>query len=200
MTTSHLLPDWAIAFHTHRCPYLAIGFRMGDLAMAALRFDRQHNRGLLILPEFGDGNPYTCIMDGVRAATGAIYGQILIAKTFYGKLAVTFYFPQRGGTVRYSLRPEFVDRLEQSRFHAHRLRGIDPAAMPPQVIEEVLAWLEAQQDAEIFQAVREVGFPYHQEGLTYTKTRCARCGEYVLDTFVRVQDGKPLCIPCSCEG
>ena len=198
MASSHTLPDWAVAFHTHRCPYLAIGFRMGGLAMAALRFERQRNRGLLVLPEFGDGNPYTCIVDGIRAATGAIYGQIVIAKTFYGKLAATFYYPQRGGAMRYSLRPDFVDQLERSRFHAYRQRAVDPNDMPRQVIEEVLAWLETQSDETIFTLEPEVGFPYHQAELTFAKTRCARCGEYVLDTFVRNLGGQSLCIPCSC--
>ncbi len=196
---SHILPDWAVAFHTHRCPYLAIGFRMGNLAMAALRFERSRNRGLLVLPEFGEGNPYTCIVDGIRAATGAIYGQIMIAKTFYGKLAASFYYPQRGGAIRYSLRPEFVDQLEQSRFHALRLRGVDPSDMPPQVIEEVLAWLEELPDDAIFKVEHEVGFPYQQMQLSYAKSRCARCGEYVIDAFVRNVGGRPLCIPCSCE-
>ncbi len=200
MTISHTLPDWAIAFHTHRCPYLALGFRMGHLAMAALHFDRQRNRGLLVLPEFGEGNPYTCIVDGIRAATGAIYGQIMIAKTFYGKLAATFYYPYRGGALRYSLRPEFVDQLEQSRFHALRARGMDPNEMPPQVINEALTWLEAQPDETIFKVEPEVGFPYQQMALTFSKVHCARCGEYVLETFVQFRDGRPMCIPCAYEG
>jgi formylmethanofuran dehydrogenase subunit E len=199
MTTANTLPDWAVAFHTHRCPYLAIGFRMGNLAMAALRFERTRNRGLLVLPEFGEGSPYTCIVDGIRAATGAIYGQIMIAKTFYGKLAATFYYPQRGGALRYSLRTEFVDQLERTRFHALRSRGIDPNDMPPKVIEEALAWLDAQPDEAIFSTEHELGFPYQPMQTTYAKTRCARCGEYVLDTFLRAQGGKLLCIPCSCE-
>jgi formylmethanofuran dehydrogenase subunit E len=197
--TAITLPDWAVAFHTHRCPYLALGFRMGSLAMAALRFERQRNRGLLVLPEFGEGSPYTCIVDGIRAATGAIYGQIMIAKTFYGKLAATFYYPQRGGAIRYSLRPDFVDQLERSRFHALRARGVDPNDMPPQVIEEVLSWLETLPDAEVFAVEHEVGFPYQPAQPTYSKTRCARCGEYVMDGFVRMVDGQPMCIPCSRE-
>jgi len=36
------------------------------------------------------------MMDGLQAATGATYGKLLMAKTFYGKLAATFYHPQRG--------------------------------------------------------------------------------------------------------
>ncbi len=197
MATSHALPDWAVAFHTHRCPYLAIGFRMGNLAMEALHFDRRHNRGLLVLPEFGEGNPYTCIVDGIRAATGAIYGQIMIAKTFYGKLAATFFFPQRGGAIRYSLLPDFVDQLERTRFHAFRSRGMDPSDMPPGVIQEALAWLEALPDDAIFKVEHEVGFPYQQTQLSYAKTRCVRCGEYVMEDFVRRIDGRPMCIPCS---
>lgn len=199
MSASHTLPDWAVAFHTHRCPYLAIGFRMGSLAMTALRFVRNRNRGLLVLPEFGEGNPYTCIVDGIRAATGASYGQIVIAKTFYGKLAATFYYPQRGGAIRYSLRPEFVDALELTRFHAFRSRGVDPNDMPPGAIEEALAWLDTLTNDEIFVVEPQIGFPYQPMPLTYAKTRCARCGEYVLDAFVRITDGQPMCIPCSCE-
>ncbi len=199
MTSIRSLPEWAVAFHTHSCPYLAIGFRMGSLAMAALRFERQHNRGLLVLPEFGEGNPYTCIVDGIRAATGAIYGQIMIAKTFYGKLAATFFYPQRGGAIRYSLRPAFVDGLERLRFHALRARGVDPSDMPAPVLEEALAWVDAQPDEAVFKVEHEVGFPYQQMQLTYAKTLCARCGEYVMAPFVRVKDGRPLCIPCSYE-
>lgn len=199
MANSHTLPDWAVAFHTHRCPYLAIGFRMGNLAMEALHFDRLHNRGLLVLPEFGEGTPYTCIMDGIRAATGAIYGQIMIAKTFYGKLAATFYFPQRGGAIRYSLRPDFVDQLERTRFHAFRSRGVDPNEMPPQVITEALTWLDTLPNDVIFKVEHEVGFPYQQMPLTYTKLRCARCGEYVLEAFVRHVGGRALCSPCAYE-
>ncbi len=33
------------------------------------------------------------MMDGLQVATGATYGKVLIAKTFYGKLAVNLLSP-----------------------------------------------------------------------------------------------------------
>ena len=39
-------------------------------------------------------------MDGIQVATGATYGKVMMAKTFYGKFAATFYQPQKGA-VRY---------------------------------------------------------------------------------------------------
>jgi len=50
--------------------------------MIELRFERARNCGLLVLPESGEGNLYTCIVDGIRAATGAINmqtrGQLIV--------------------------------------------------------------------------------------------------------------------------
>ena len=49
-----------------------------------------------------------------------------MAKTFYGKLAATFYHPQKGA-VRYSLKPEFIDQFGQFEFFAYRKKGIEPS-------------------------------------------------------------------------
>ena len=56
-------------------------------------------------------------MDGIQIATGATYGKVLMAKTFYGKLAATFYHSQKGA-VRYALLPDFVDAMGKFEFFA----------------------------------------------------------------------------------
>ncbi|MGQ9491903.1 MAG: hypothetical protein ACUVR4_14005 [Anaerolineae bacterium] len=71
--------------------------------------------------------------------------------------------------------------------------------MPRGVIEEALAWLETLPDEMIFKVEHEVGFPHQQMQLSYAKTRCARCGEYVMDDFVCNVGGQLMCIPCSVE-
>ena len=90
MTGSFVPPSWAFEFHGHRCPFMPIGFRMGVLAMRALGVDREQDHGFHVFPELGEGHPQTCMMDGLQVATGATYGKVLMAKTFYGKLAATF--------------------------------------------------------------------------------------------------------------
>jgi formylmethanofuran dehydrogenase subunit E len=32
---------------------------------------------------------------------------------------------------------------------------------------------------------------------SFNKSICSVCGEYVFERYVRLQDGKPVCIPCS---
>ncbi|MGQ9873694.1 MAG: FmdE family protein [Chloroflexus sp.] len=77
--------------------------------------DKEADHGFFVFPELGEGHPQTCMMDGIQVATGATYGKVMIAKTFYGKLAATFYHPHKGA-VRYSLLPDFIDAMGKFEF------------------------------------------------------------------------------------
>jgi len=89
-------PEWAYVFHGHRCPFMPIGYRMGRRAMAELGIGREKDHDFFVFPELGEGHPQTCMMDGIQIATSATYGKVLMAKTFYGKLAAVFYKPGKG--------------------------------------------------------------------------------------------------------
>ncbi len=71
------------------------------------------------------------MMDGIQAATGATYGKLLMAKTFYGKLAATFYHPQKGGRALFP-QTGFIDAMGKFEFFAYpeeRDRAVpDPGA------------------------------------------------------------------------
>jgi len=48
--------------------------------------------------------------------------------------------------------------------------------------------------------IRVVSRPDFQMPLpkgSFNKSICSVCGEYVFERYVRLQDGKPVCIPCS---
>ena len=32
---------------------------------------------------------------------------------------------------------------------------------------------------------------------SFNKAKCAKCGKYVFERYVRTVNGQPLCIPCS---
>jgi formylmethanofuran dehydrogenase subunit E len=32
---------------------------------------------------------------------------------------------------------------------------------------------------------------------SFNKDKCSICGEYVFERYLRMKDGKPVCIPCS---
>lgn len=99
---------------------MPIGYRMARLAMKKLGVEREKDHGFFVFPELGEGHPQTCLMDGLQVATGATYCKVMIAKTFYGKLAAVLFYHPAKGAVRFSLKPEFVDAMGKFPFFAFR--------------------------------------------------------------------------------
>lgn len=189
-------PDWAFSFHGHRCPFMPLGYRMGILALDALGARREADHTLHVICELGEGHPQTCLMDGIQAATGATFGKTLMEKTSWGKLAATFWYPGKTA-VRYALKAGFVDDFGKFEFFAHRKRGIEPSAIPAPVTQEVIDWCASLPDDAIYAVKQRPDFVYQPPRGSFNKSLCSKCGEYVFERYVRYQDGKPLCIPCS---
>ena len=159
MKTKHVPPEWAFEFHGHRCPFMPIGYRMGKLALAHLGLEPEPDHGFFIFPEIGEGHPQACMMDGLQASTGATYGKLLMAKTFYGKLAATFYHPQKGA-VRYALNPDFIDAMGKFEFFAYRKKGVEPSQIPEAVRDEILQWVYDQPDEVLFKVEAKPDFKF----------------------------------------
>ena len=196
MTTQHIAPVWAFEFHGHQCPFMPIGYRMGRLALEKLGVEREKDHGFFVIAELGEGHPQTCMMDGIQVATGATFGKLLISKTFYGKLAATFYHPQKGG-IRFSLKPDAVDGMGKFEFIAMRKKGIEPSQIPVPVTEEIIRWVYEQTDETLFVVELKPDFQFKPVKGSFNKTKCCTCGEYVFDRYLRMKDQKPVCIPCS---
>ena len=190
------LPSWTYEFHGHRCPFMPIGYRMGQLAMQKLGVKREPDHGLFAFPEIGVGHPMTCMADGIQAATGCTYGKLLMAKSGIGKLAFTLYKPGKGG-VRVAMKPEFMDELPRFEFFKYRKSGKEPSEIPAAVTDEVVNWMFAQPDDALFLVELKPAFTFQPVKGSFNKTRCAQCGEYVFERYLRERDGKPCCIPCS---
>lgn len=198
-TTNHYPPEWAFEFHGHRCPFMPIGYRMGKLALEYLHIQPEKDHGFFVFPELGEGHPQTCLMDGIQVATGATYGKVLMAKKFWGKLAATFYHPQKGA-VRYSLKADFIDAMGKFEFFSYRKRGVEPSLIPPEVTEEVIKWMFDQPDENIFKIEPKPDYKFAPLKGSFNKSKCSICGEYVFESYVRTKDGQPVCIPCSGDG
>jgi formylmethanofuran dehydrogenase subunit E len=194
--TALIPPEWAFEFHGHQCPFMPLGYRMGKLAMQHLGVEHEPDHGFCVFPELGEAHPQTCLMDGIQVATGATYGKATINKTFYGKLAATFYHPKKGA-VRFSIRPDFVDALGKFEFFVYRKKGIEPSQIPPPVTQEIIEWVYGQPDDVLFKVEPRPDFVFTPLKGSFNKTKCSGCGEYVFERYVRTKDGKPVCIPCS---
>ncbi len=196
MKPQYVPPEWAFEFHGHRCPFMPIGYRMGKLAMEYLGIEREKDHGFFVFTEIGEGHPQTCMVDGIQVATGATYGKGLIAKTFYGKLAATFFHPKKGA-VRYSLTPEFIDAIGKFEFFVYRKKGVEPSQIPQKVSDEIINWVYEQTNDFMFKVEPKPDFKFSPVKGSFNKAKCSVCGEYVFEWYLRMKDGKPVCIPCS---
>jgi len=175
---------------------MPLGYRMGLLALEALGVPREKDHTLHVVCELGEGHPQTCLMDGIQAATGATFGKTLMEKTSWGKLAATFWYPGKTA-VRYALKASFLDEFGKLEFFSFRKRGIEPSAIPAGVTQDAIDWCLRLADDAVYSVAPRPDFAYQPPKGSFQKTLCSKCGEYVFERYVRHQDGKPVCIPCS---
>ncbi len=190
------IPDWAFEFHGHRCPFMPIGYRMGTLAMEKLGVGKSLNHDMHVFSEMGIGHPQGCMQDGIMASTAATFGKGLIEKLYYGKVAAIFWYPGKGA-VRIALKNEFADTLAPHEFFKYRKKGIEPSEIPEEVRSDIIKMVLNATNEELFNVTMLPGFEYKPVKGSFAKSKCEVCGEYIFERYLRVKDGKKVCIPCS---
>jgi len=190
------IPDWAFEFHGHQCPFMPIGYRMGTLAMEKLSVGKSHNHDMHVFSEMGIGHPQGCMQDGIMSATAATFGKGLIEKLYYGKVAAIFWYPGKGA-VRIALKNEFADSLAPHEFFKYRKKGVEPSDIPEEVRSDIINMVLKATNEELFNVTMLPDFEYKPLKNVFAKAKCEVCGEYVFERYLRVKDGKKVCIPCS---
>jgi formylmethanofuran dehydrogenase subunit E len=190
------IPDWAFEFHGHKCPFMPIGYRMGTLAMEKLGVGKSHNHDMHVFSEMGIGHPQGCMQDGIMAATAATFGKGLIEKLYYGKVAAIFWYPGKEA-VRIFLKNDFADLLAPHEFFKYRKKGIEPSDIPDDIRQDIINMVLRTSDEDLFEVTPLPDFHYTPVKGSFNKAKCEVCGEYVFERYLRVKDGKKVCIPCS---
>ncbi len=190
------IPEWAYEFHGHKCPFMPIGFRMGKLAMEKLGVSQSLNHEMHVFSEMGIAHPQGCMQDGIMASTGATFGKGMIEKLYYGKVAATFWYPSKGA-VRIFLKNEFADKLTPHEFFKYRKQGVEPSEIPEDVRQDIINMVLIASEKELFTVKMLPDFDYKPVKGSFLKSKCEQCGEYVFERYLRVREGKKVCIPCS---
>lgn len=190
------IPEWAFEFHGHTCPFMPIGFRMGAVALEKLGVGKSQNHEMHVLSEMGVGHPQGCMQDGIMAVTGATFGKGLMEKLYYGKVAATFWYPGKGA-IRIALKNEFSDKLSPHEFFKYRKQGVQPSEIPEEIRQDIIDIVLNATVDELFNIKMLPDFIYEPVKGSFNKAKCEVCGEYVFERYLRVKDGKKVCIPCS---
>jgi formylmethanofuran dehydrogenase subunit E len=191
------LPDWTFEFHGHRCPFMPIGYRMGAVALLKLDVEKSLDHQMHVFSEMGVGHPQSCMQDGIMAVTGATFGKNMIDRLNYGKIAAIFWYPGKKDAVRIALKNEFQDKLALHEFFKYRKQGIEPSQIPEEIRADIINIVLNASEEELFNVTILKDFKHTPVKGSFNKSKCEACGEYVFERYLRVNDSKKVCIPCS---
>ncbi|MDA8345377.1 MAG: FmdE family protein [Thermaerobacter sp.] len=192
------MPLWLEEFHGHLCPFLVVGWRMGQEALAQLKVDRERDQGLFVFTELGGDalRPQSCYTDGLQAATGCTAGKGTLRSHDLGKVAAVLARPGEGA-LRIALRPDVCDELARGSYAAERRGGKLASAVPEAALSNAVGYVTRLSAQELFTFEHLPAFGFRPAPASPGRIRCQDCGEYVFEQQAAVKDGRILCRSCA---
>ncbi len=160
--------DKAVAFHGHVCGGLAIGYQAALYAAELLDLAFSDDEEVVCIAEND-----ACGVDAVQVVLGCSVGKGNLLFRMRGKQAFSFYDRGTGKAVRLVLKPR-------------------PRRMTR---EEAFAYYRNSAPAELFD-VREPAVALPEPAQIFRSWPCDRCGEETAEGWLRLSEGKRLCLDC----
>ncbi len=196
MDEKQILLD-ALTFHGHKCWASTAGVRAGLAALKALGSNRSGAKSLHAILENGYYHGAMCFGDGVQYATGCTFGKGNMEKEPKGKLAVTVIDKATKKAVRVAYKPTLQEQIKNSAFMQKRAAGVPPTQIPENEQWELvnLIWEASEKDVLTIGPV--VDYDWKEPAEIVRFAVCSQCGELVAEPYLRMVEGKPLCMDCS---
>lgn len=167
-----LLYKKCVSFHGHECGGLLIGFRAALLAMELLDIAAPASDEETVCIAENDA----CGVDAVQALLGCTAGKGNLIIERRGKQAFTFFNRVNGRSCRLVLKERtFASREEKRNF------------------------MRTAPGEEIFE-VQEAAVTPPPQAEIYRSQKCAACQEMTAEPWLRVRNGRLLCLSCFEKG
>jgi len=176
---------------------MPIGFRMGTLAMEILGVGKSRNHEMHVFSEMGIGHPQGCMQGRIMSATVATFGKEMIERLNFGKVAAIFWYLGKKDAVRIVLKNEFQDKLAPHKFFKYREQGLEPTEILEEIRKDIIDIVLNATNEELFNVTILKDFKYTPVQGSFNKAKCEICDEYIFERYLRVKNGKKVCIPCS---
>jgi formylmethanofuran dehydrogenase subunit E len=162
-----------VRFHGHDCPGLAMGYRMAQAGMNALKALRSEDEEVVAIVENN-----ACGVDALQCVTGCTFGKGNLIFRDYGKHVYTLYSRKTGKGVRVALYGTGIPKdMKENR-------------------AELIGFILQAREQDIL-SIREVIIDTPEPARIHNSVNCDICGERVMETRTRLLKGKTVCIPCA---
>jgi len=172
--------------HGHLCPGQVVGVRMAMLGCRLTGLDDTDDprriKKLLVYVEMD-----RCTADAVSHVTGVKLGRRSLKFMDYGIMAATFVNLETGKAFR-------VLSTEDSRC----LAGLYAPDIGGESAQQLRAY-KRMPDSVLFRVQRVKVNPaaWDLPGPSQRKTSCSRCGQVIRDGREVMENGRPICMPCT---
>lgn len=158
----------ACAFHGHTCGGLLIGVSAVHYAMELLGIERSSQDEEIVCVAEND----SCSIDAIQSVLGCSSGKGNLIFRMRGKQAFSFFNRKTGKSFRIVLKDlEFGSPEEKMNFMLN------------------------SPGEDIFEVDR-VPFDLPPKANIYRSQKCCLCGELTAEPWLRVRDGKEICLDC----
>ena len=203
IVVSRELIEKAREIHGHICPFLVLGLRMSEVAMARLGVKRAGvvesiREDIVAIVEVNN-----CLADGVQVATGCTFGNNSLIYMDTGKNAVTIFRRGSKKGIRVYVDSERIkskyftqDALELFRKVVERRGSEEDIEKLRKLWEEIgYSLANIPEDDLVVQEVEIV--EDIERAPIFESVRCSKCGELVMAPKTVYIDGKPYCPTCA---
>jgi formylmethanofuran dehydrogenase subunit E len=157
-----------VAFHGHACGGLTIGYKASLYAIELLELEFSADEQVVCISEND-----ACGVDAIQVMLGCSIGKGNLLFHMCGKSAYSFYNRKNGKSVRLVLKPK-------------------PEAMTK---EASFAYYQGCHPQEMFE-VKETRIHLPEQARLFDSYICDCCGESTGANWIRLADGKKLCLDC----
>ena len=160
-----------VSFHGHACGGLTIGYKAALYAIELLNLDFSDDEQVVCIAEND-----ACGVDAIQVMLGCSIGKGNLLFHMRGKQAYSFYDRASGKSDRLVLKPK-------------------PEGLTR---EESFAYYQSRAPKELFD-VKEAAIPLPEKARLFDSYVCDCCGEKTGANWIRIVNGKKLCLDCCKE-
>ena len=157
-----------VAFHGHECGGLTIGYKASLYAAQLLGLEFSDDEQVVCISEND-----ACGVDAIQVMVGCSIGKGNLLFHMRGKSAYSFYNRKNGKSIRLVLKPK-------------------PEGMTK---EESFAYYQSCKPEEMFE-VKNTTISLPEKARLFDSYVCDCCGETTGANWIRLADGKKLCLDC----
>jgi len=187
----------ALNMHGHICGGMPMGYVAGLAALKALSAERERNMDKMVIINVGDKHAAGCFADGVQFATGCTFGKGVMKKEAKGKWTFMLVDKVNEKAVKVKIKPELLKKAFAAPFITeYRKKGVNPTDVPAEVAEPGFKRPFSLKLEEIVDVEGPFEFKVPKGKACFNLEVCESCGDAVAENYLRVVDGKKVCLDC----